>query len=267
MKRLIRNNPHLLQNPDLDDKSNTNLHLAASNGLVEIADFLSQAGHEANEISRNVDHDTPLMLAAQKGHVEIGELLVKSFPFSATYTNKTGLDALAMACQHSESTALIPILLDNAANPASVDVRDQDGNTPLHHASASGSLKALRVLLAAGANPLAKNNSDWTPLAYTQTVAAEVYFKNLVVEFERRKVEGLRLAEERERQRAAGMRVVDDGSATMPRSPMDDEEMMEGLKRHLKSTQSLRPVPSGSFGRYDWEGRPVGSRTRSGSES
>jgi hypothetical protein len=48
-------------------------------------------------------------------------------------------------------------------------------------------------------------------LAYSQTVAAEVYFKNLVAEFERRKVEGLRVGEERERQRAAGVRLVDEG--------------------------------------------------------
>lgn len=61
--------------------------------------------------------------------------------------------------------------------------RDNSGNTPLHHASASGSLKALRILLTAGADPNATNAYDWTPLSYSQTVAAEVYFKNLIAEF------------------------------------------------------------------------------------
>ena len=101
---------------------------------------------------------------------------------------------------------MIPILL--ALEPGLAHTRDADGNTPLHHASAAGNLSALRLLLSAGANPLAKNDCDWTPLAYSQTVAAEVYFKNLVAEFERRKVEGLRVGEERERQRAAGVRLV-----------------------------------------------------------
>jgi len=37
VKRIVRNNPKSLQNPDFDDKSNTSLHLAAKNGFVEIA--------------------------------------------------------------------------------------------------------------------------------------------------------------------------------------------------------------------------------------
>lgn len=84
---------------------------------------------------------------------------------------------------------MIPLLLDNPDHPASIHSRDNNGNTPLHHASASGSLKALRLLLEAGANPQARNSYDWTPLAYSQTVAAEVYFKNLIAEFGRRNQE------------------------------------------------------------------------------
>lgn len=57
---------------------------------------------------------------------------------------------------------------------------DLDGNTALHYASAYGQLKAIRALLAAGANPGAKNKYSWTPDAYSSTVQAEVYFKGLV---------------------------------------------------------------------------------------
>lgn len=57
---------------------------------------------------------------------------------------------------------------------------DLDGNTALHYASAYGQLKAIRALLAAGANPGAKNRYSWTPVAYSSTVQAEVYFKGLV---------------------------------------------------------------------------------------
>lgn len=155
------------------------------------------------------------MLAARNGHVAAAKALVDAFPRCVVMVDVRGLDALALCAQSSNgenSTALMPVLLGLeeplAASPHS---RDADGNTPLHHASAAGNLAALRLLLAAGANPLAKNHYDWTPLAYSQTVAAEVYFKNLVAEFERRKVEGMRVGEERERQRAAGVRLVDDG--------------------------------------------------------
>ncbi|KAK5115553.1 hypothetical protein LTR62_001212 [Meristemomyces frigidus] len=251
VKRIIRNSPRLLQNPDFESKSSTSLHLAAANDLLEIARFLIEAGHEDVEISRNTDDETPLMLAANQGKVKVGELLIGSFPRCIPYVNKTGLDALALASQHPASTSLIPALLHHASHPASPHSRDQDGNTPLHHASASGSLKALRILLAAGANPLAKNNYDWTPLAYSQTVAAEVYFKNLVAEFERRKVEGAKAGEERERQRAAGVRIVDEEGV---RALQEDEVIGDALKRHWSPTETRRPMTPGSVPRHEWGG-------------
>lgn len=261
VKRIIHNNPRLLQNPDFDDKSNTNLHLAAANGFTEIAQFLVDAGHDGQEICRNSDHNTPLMLAAQNEQFEVGTMLAKRFPRSIPYINKQGLDALAMAAQHPDSTALIPILLQDPLYPASPHSRDLDGNTPLHHASASGSLKALRILLAAGSNPLAKNNYDWTPLAYSQTVAAEVYFKNLVAELERRKVKGAKQSEERERARMAGVRLVDDdGEVSKPGE--EDEVISDALKRHWSPVERKRPNTPGSGGRsHEWGH----ARTRSSS--
>jgi len=275
VKRITTSHPSHLQNPDYTDKSNTSLHLAASQGLVEIASHLLHAGHEGEEISLNTDRDTPLMLAARTGHLEVGRLLVRECPASIPLKNKAGLDALAITAQHPDSTALIPILLSHPTCPADPESRDHDGNTPLHHASASGSLKALRILLTAGANPLATNNYDWTPLAYSQTVAAEVYFKNLVAEFERRKVEGLRQEEERERQRAAGMRVIVDDDAVTPKksaggsaaqTPVEEDGDVDGaLKRHWTSGQSGHSGTPGSSVRREWDGRTMHMRTRSGS--
>jgi hypothetical protein len=37
VKRIVRNNPAYLINPDFEDKSSTNLHLAAKNGFTQIA--------------------------------------------------------------------------------------------------------------------------------------------------------------------------------------------------------------------------------------
>lgn len=249
VQRIVRNNPKLLQNPDFADKSNTSLHIAASHGFTETAELLIRFGHDELEISRNADHDTPLMLAAKSGHFEVGTMLAKRFPRCIQYSNKAGMDTLAMAAQHPNSTALIPILLQHPDFPANPHIKDLDGNTPLHHASASGSLKALRILLAAGANPLAKNNYDWTPLAYSQTVAAEVYFKNLVAENERRKQEGAKQNEEREKMRAAGVRIVDDqdkiGDAL---TKVDEDEIIIGdaLKRHWSPVERRRPATPGS---------------------
>src|ERR1700742_215811 len=105
---------------------------------------------------------------------------------------------------------LLPLLLTSNP-PASTTAHDKDGNTALHYASASGELKALRLLLQFGASPLAQNSYSWTPVAYSATTAAEAYFKQLVAEFERRRVESLKAERELEKQRLAGVRLVTTG--------------------------------------------------------
>lgn len=258
--RILRANPSLLQNPDFANKSNTSLHLAATHGSSAIVNLLISLGHDSTEISRNADHDTPLMLAAKGGHVQTAVILAQSFPRSIPFVNKAGLDALALAAQTAASTALIPVLLEHPTFPANVHVRDLEGNTPLHHASASGALKALRLLLAAGADPLAKNAYDWTPLAYSQTVAAEVYMKNLVAEFARRKAEGTKANEERERMRVGGVRLVGDDDM----GPVNEDEVIgDVLKRHWSPTDRRRPgTPKSS---HEWGSALGHARTRSGS--
>ena len=84
-------------------------------------------------------------------------------------------------------------------------------------------LKALRLLLHYGASPLALNNYSWTPVAYSATAAAEAYFKQLVAEFEKRRVEGARLEREQQQQRGqrvGGVRLVtqDDNGAAQERA-------------------------------------------------
>lgn len=37
MQRIVANNPDYLRNPDYEDKSSTNLHLAAKHGFTQIA--------------------------------------------------------------------------------------------------------------------------------------------------------------------------------------------------------------------------------------
>lgn len=208
------------------------------------------------------------MLAARHGRVQGGTLLIEKFPRCVRLVDKNGQDALALCSQNPASTSLIPILLSNVEYPASPHVKDQDGNTPLHHASASGSLKALRILLASGANPLAKNHCDWTPLAYSQTVAAEVYFKNLVGEFERKKVDGAKMGEEKERQRVAGLRIVDEegnvGQSSAGIGGREDDVIEDALRRQWSPVERRRPMTPGvSMPRHEWG--PASARARAGS--
>lgn len=97
VKRIVHNNPTILQNPDYDDKSNTSLHLAAKHGHFKIAEYLIDAGHENQGISRNSDWDTPLMLASETKQVDVGEMLIIQFPRCVPWTNKKGMDAVCSA--------------------------------------------------------------------------------------------------------------------------------------------------------------------------
>lgn len=63
-----------------------------------------------------------------------------------------------------------------------IGTRDNNNNTPLHHASASGHLKTLRLLISSGADAQARNAFTWTAVDYSATVAAEVYLRQLVKE-------------------------------------------------------------------------------------
>lgn len=236
--RILKNHPLLLYNTDYTDKSNTSLHLAAEAGFTEIVHLLLTLGHDATEVSRTTEHNTPLMLAAKHGRVDTGVLLITQCKTPSVHLrNAAGLDALALAATCPNSVALIPVLLNHGAR---VDGVDLDGNTALHHASASGSLKASRILLGAGANPQAMNYSDWTPLAYSQTVAAEVYFKNLIQE-----------------------------DLVQKRSVQNEEDQMIGdaLKRHWSPVDRRRPgTPGGTTPRHEWGSPPLLShvRTKSG---
>ncbi|KAK3059698.1 hypothetical protein LTS18_010239, partial [Coniosporium uncinatum] len=89
VRRIARTNPRALTSPDITDKSNTSLHLAAKNGFYDIVDFLVTAGHENDGISRNTDYDTPLMLACEAKQIEVGRLLIQRCPGCVPWVNKS----------------------------------------------------------------------------------------------------------------------------------------------------------------------------------
>ncbi|KAK4930782.1 hypothetical protein LTR28_011614 [Elasticomyces elasticus] len=123
VKRIVRNTPQILQNPDFDDKSNTSLHLAAAQGHVDIVvrldnrlltkgkNFLIEAGHENDGVSRNADWDTPLMLTAQRGQVEVGRLLIEQFPRCIPWANKQARSRIRAPSLHPSSP--LPAFLSN----------------------------------------------------------------------------------------------------------------------------------------------------------
>ena len=103
----------------------TALHQAASYDNVELADFLLENGAEVNWGTGN--NITPLSLAAIKGNVAMTRWLI-------------------------ENGAVI----EAAVEPT--------GKTPLHVAVQGEHIEVVRVLLEAGADPLAEAVKGYTPL-------------------------------------------------------------------------------------------------------
>jgi hypothetical protein len=144
---------------------------------------------------------------------------------------------------------LIPTLI--LQDPSILTATDKSGNTALHHASAAGELKVLRLLLQYGANPLVANAYSWTPVHYSATPAAEAYFKTLIIEFEKKKAEGRRELQERVKQRQAGVRLVTDGDALVGRGSSESER----IRTRPRDDQALQGLPAPGL---DWS--PVEKR-------
>jgi len=175
-----------------------------------------------------------------------------------------------LSCKSGSGTLhLIPTLLNLC--PAILHAHDATGNTALHHASASGELKTLRMLLQYGANPLTPNAYSWTPVHYSATPAAETYFKTLIIEFEKAKAEEARQKNERERQRSGGVRLVTTGEGMTPagaKSRARDDAAIAGLPppgMDWSPIESQRRAMTPTEGRKNVWGFLDGARPRAGS--
>ncbi|EEH49965.2 uncharacterized protein PADG_06044 [Paracoccidioides brasiliensis Pb18] len=231
VKRIIKNNPKFLENPNYEDKSNTSLHLAAILGHLEVVKLLVSFGHDsctpkflktgldtAPGISLNTDGATPLHMAAIHSHPACVQYLCTQFPQTINQPDNNGATPLMLAVQNSntshtpQSTCLIPPKQrPRSSSNASEDTNtiatllrldayvaftDNAGNTALHYASAWGNLKAFRLLVSAGSPPLALNHFMCTPADYALSIQAGVYFRSLISEFERLKVESPKLQQQ-----------------------------------------------------------------------
>ncbi|KAI0148931.1 ankyrin repeat-containing domain protein [Pestalotiopsis sp. NC0098] len=190
VQRILKSHPQLIHNPDTSPGglSNSNLHLAAHLGRLDICKILVTNGHEDPTPALNEHHQTALMLAAGAGSTEVVHFLCENDPSCIQRRDIRGRDAVMEASLGGHDTVL-QLLLTFAplGATAAVQSSDVDGNTALHFASSNGNLLVLRTLLAAGADAEKRNIWSWKAVAYSATVQAEVYLKNLVGDIEKRR--------------------------------------------------------------------------------
>ncbi|KAK9744180.1 Ankyrin repeats (3 copies) [Popillia japonica] len=153
-------------NAQTDETQETALTLACCGGFTEVADFLIKAGAH---IERGAS--TPLMEAAQEGHMELVKYLLENNADVHAQT-QTGDTALTYACENGH-TDVADLLLQYGADldlllqyGADLEHESEGGRTPLMKACRAGHLCTVQFLISKGADVRRQTtNNDHTPLS------------------------------------------------------------------------------------------------------
>ena len=109
---------------------------------------------------RNPQGKTPLLVAAQKGHLNICDLLLEHGSNVSDVDPATKNTALHFAAGHGRN-GLVEALLSRRAE---VNPQDRIGFTPLHAACQEGHLLCVLTLLKAGASITLPDNGGQLPI-------------------------------------------------------------------------------------------------------
>lgn len=105
--------------------------------------------------------ETALHLAAVQGSADIAYALLNAGADPLCPDHKGGWTPIHAAAR-ADTTTVLEVLLE-AAESCNIDVRSSSGDTALHRASLWGCHSAVDMLLKAGADPRAVNDSGKTP--------------------------------------------------------------------------------------------------------
>jgi uncharacterized protein len=128
--------------------------------------------------AKTLQDETPLMMAALKGHAELVAKLITR----GADVNKTGWAPLHYAAT-SGHIGIISQLLENHAY---IDAESPNGSTPLMMAAQYGTPATVKLLLESGADPLLKNSLGLSAIDFAQR-ASRVDSANLIATFVRSK--------------------------------------------------------------------------------
>lgn len=140
-------------NPDGD----YGLILALRQRALQVVDVLLSSPATKVEVRTPAD-ESPLMLAALKGHLQVCQKLIAK----DADVNKTGWTPLHYAATGGH-VEVIRLLLEHFAY---IDAASPNGSTPLMMAGMYGTPGAVKVLLEAGADPTLKNELHLSALDF-----------------------------------------------------------------------------------------------------
>lgn len=128
-----------------DHAGHTALHIAAEKGYIEVVELLIEKGSKVDSIDNR--SWTPLHRAAYMGHTDVVKALVGRGAVVSPFDNM-GCSPLHRAAMRGE-TSVMEFLL---ACGTDIEAADTDGCTPLYWASDLGSQEGVLLLLNHGAN-------------------------------------------------------------------------------------------------------------------
>jgi ankyrin repeat protein len=140
----------------LDLRGQAGLMLALKADMLKAFAALMQARNLQVEV-RNAQDESPLMMAALRGHLEAVRALIAR----DADVNKPGWTPLHYAASGTQpqQAAIIALLLENHAF---IDAASPNGTTPLMMAAHYGTSESVQLLLKEGADPSLKNQLGLT---------------------------------------------------------------------------------------------------------
>ena len=137
----------------------TALHMACINGYMNLVEYL-MAHTNCNPYLKDNDGNTALHIVCNSGNLEIA----RSIRIKCDATNDYKQTGLHLACNKGHEHIVHWLLTDTKCNP---NLKDKDGNTPLHIASHEGHFECVKLIIVTGAgvvDPDVYNNHNETAL-------------------------------------------------------------------------------------------------------
>lgn len=131
-------------------------------GSLTVADFLLSQ-RNVNVEARNPQGETPLMMAALKGHLAQARRLIER----GAQVNKPGWTPLHYAATGDTPSSLEMVRL-MLTHHAYIDAESPNRSTPLMMAARYGSPAVVKLLLEEGADALVKNEQGLSALDFAQ---------------------------------------------------------------------------------------------------
>ncbi|CUA70079.1 Protein phosphatase 1 regulatory subunit 12B [Rhizoctonia solani] len=196
VRRLVQRTD--MRNPDPGPSRFTSLAWAAVLACEEVFEFLLESGHDEEELSRDAENNTILILLAgaptpaprygqprthslAQAHLRMAQLYLDRYAFLLDWPNVQGMSALHQAALKGNE-AFVRMLLDLGAF---LDQADHQGNTPLHYASAWGHVQVVQLLIERGCQFALRNNEGFTASDYAYSMSTMTTLQDTVrVQFE-----------------------------------------------------------------------------------